>query len=294
MPTYNHGAFISDAIKSVINQTFSQWELIVIDNYSIDETESIVRSFNDDRIIYQKFHNDGIIAASRNRALSLAKGKYIAFLDSDDVWYPSKIDKQIKAFKYNTKMVICGTNEEWFPIGPGRYLNILFPLRLSYSQQLLKNQISSSTVMIRYETYKKVGGMDENREIVTIEDYDYWLKILKETPGFALILPQVLSRYRVHSGMNSQVFDPDEPLKNFQKTLKVISKHEIDCPVNYEKLIELRRKIAGYQCTKNQFYSGKLSFSRFIFNTGIPTTEKMKAAAKWLIIKRKKHGKGAR
>ena len=96
MPTYNYAQFIGDAIGSVLDQTYKNIELIIIDNYSDDNTEEIIASFNDTRIKYKKFRNNGIIAASRNIGISESRGKYIAFLDSDDMWKPAKIEKQIK------------------------------------------------------------------------------------------------------------------------------------------------------------------------------------------------------
>ena len=92
MPTYNHAKFIGKAIGSVLNQTHKNLELIIIDNYSVDNTEEIVKSFNDHRIKYIKFMNNGVIAASRNNGLKIAKGEWVCFLDSDDWWYPKKLE----------------------------------------------------------------------------------------------------------------------------------------------------------------------------------------------------------
>ncbi|MBA7530747.1 UDP-Glc:alpha-D-GlcNAc-diphosphoundecaprenol beta-1,3-glucosyltransferase WfgD [subsurface metagenome] len=94
MPTYNHGRFIGDAINSVLNQTYRNLELIIIDNFSEDNTEKIVTSYKDDRIKYLKFKNNGVIASSRNYGIKHSRGEYIAFLDSDDVWLPEKLEKQ--------------------------------------------------------------------------------------------------------------------------------------------------------------------------------------------------------
>ena len=91
IPTYNHANFLSKTLKSVINQTYSNWEAIVIDNHSKDNTDEVVAKFKDSRIILYKIKNNGIIAKSRNLGIEHANGKWIAFLDADDWWYPDKL-----------------------------------------------------------------------------------------------------------------------------------------------------------------------------------------------------------
>ena len=92
IPTYNHAKFISKALKSVIYQTYKNWEAIIIDNESVDETYKLVNDFNDPRIKYFKISNDGVIAKSRNLGIKEAKGDWIAFLDSDDWWTKDKLE----------------------------------------------------------------------------------------------------------------------------------------------------------------------------------------------------------
>ncbi|MDP2842393.1 MAG: glycosyltransferase family A protein, partial [Acetobacterium sp.] len=84
IPTYNHAGFLREALESLVAQTFSDWEALVVNNYSEDDTLDVVEAFNDPRIRVENFRNNGVIGASRNRGIRLSKGKYIAFLDSDD------------------------------------------------------------------------------------------------------------------------------------------------------------------------------------------------------------------
>lgn len=95
MPTYNCGRFIRESIQSVLAQTYSQWELVIVDDCSTDDTESIVSSFADNRIRYYRNEQNCGAAITRNRALREAQGQWIAFLDSDDLWLPTKLEKQI-------------------------------------------------------------------------------------------------------------------------------------------------------------------------------------------------------
>ena len=106
MPTYNQEEYISDSVDSVLGQTYHHYELIIINNHSEDGTEEIVRSYSDPRIQYYKFNNHGIIAASRNYGIRLSKGKYIAFLDSDDIWLPKKLEKQAQMMEENPEIAL--------------------------------------------------------------------------------------------------------------------------------------------------------------------------------------------
>ena len=96
IPTYNHANFLGKALESVIHQTYNNWEAIVIDNHSTDETNKVIDKFKDSRIQYFKISNDGIIAKSRNFGINVAKGDWIAFLDSDDWWTSDKLENCIE------------------------------------------------------------------------------------------------------------------------------------------------------------------------------------------------------
>lgn len=120
-PTFNCGSFISETIKSVLNQTYKDWELIIIDDQSTDNTKEVVESFSDPRIKYYLLDKNSGAAIARNKALELAKGRWIAFLDSDDLWKPYKLEKQINfmtkndyAFSYHKYHEI---DEEGNPLG---------------------------------------------------------------------------------------------------------------------------------------------------------------------------------
>ena len=100
MPSYNTASYIEETVRSVLNQTYTNWELIIVDDCSTDNTDEILDKISDDRIrIYKNKKNAGA-AVSRNRALREAKGRWIAFLDSDDFWFPDKLEKQLQFMKY--------------------------------------------------------------------------------------------------------------------------------------------------------------------------------------------------
>ena len=105
MPSWNTGKFIAESIQSVIDQTYKNWELLIVDDCSTDNTDQVVASFNDDRIRYLKNKKNSGAALTRNKAIREARGEWIAFLDSDDLWFPKKLERQIKFMKKNKKLI---------------------------------------------------------------------------------------------------------------------------------------------------------------------------------------------
>ena len=96
LPNYNHGKYLKQAIDSVLNQSYNSWELLIIDNHSTDNSDKIISSYNDPRIKSFKINNDGVIAKSRNYGIKNSKADWIAFLDSDDIWYENKLSTLIE------------------------------------------------------------------------------------------------------------------------------------------------------------------------------------------------------
>lgn len=235
MPTYNHAKFIGEAIESVLNQTYKNIELIIIDNYSEDNTEKIIRSFNDHRIRYMKFRNNRVIAASRNFGMKMAQGKYVAFLDSDDLWLLEKIEKQVYILEKYTEVALVYTNIEIFSESSHFTL-----FRWGYSgnifnQLIIKNFIPCLTVMIRKDILENIGSFDESYDLRYAEDYELWMRIAYTYKVYCI--PKVLARYRVHpestlSGNNIQTHEKsltalmflskkiDIPPKLIKKSLK--------------------------------------------------------------------------
>ena len=200
MPTYNHAKFIGEAIDSVLNQTYQNLELIIIDNYSEDDTEKIVASYEDDRIIYLKFRNNGIIAASRNHGIKHSPGEYIAFLDSDDWWLSNKL--QICFDHINDK-----TDLIYHDLRIIREQSSLFQSKTIKSRQLNApvlvdllvngNTISTSSVVVRKRLLDQIGGINESPAIIAAEDYNTWLRIAQITDAFCHI-PKSLGYYMLH------------------------------------------------------------------------------------------------
>ncbi|MGN0777515.1 MAG: glycosyltransferase family 2 protein, partial [Aristaeellaceae bacterium] len=195
MPTYNCGQFIAQSIQSVIDQTVTDWELLIVDDGSTDSTGAAVKPFmqGDPRIHYMRLAHNGGPAAARNEGLRRAAGKYIAFLDSDDLWVPEKLDKQM-AFMASTGATFCATAyDQMDERGSALPTVCLPPHKTTYRKMLrLSNPIGNSTVM--YD--QSVLGRLEVPPIRKRNDFALWLKILKTTPC-CMGMDDVLAHYRV-------------------------------------------------------------------------------------------------
>lgn len=219
IPTYNHAEFLRDAIASILNQTFCDWEAIVVNNFSEDNTEEVIASFKDPRIQLINFHNHGVIASSRNYGIKVAKGEYIAFLDSDDVWYPEKLQRCYEALLASGEDAVCH-GERW--VGPNSYQrDVVYgpESRGSYKSLLYDgNLISTSAVVVRRQNVLDIDAFCEDEKLVTAEDYDLWLRLTKAGTRF-VFLNDMLGEFRIHPGGNSQAV-----LKNVEAILTVIER----------------------------------------------------------------------
>ena len=199
IPTYNQADLLKKSLQSLLDQTFPDWEAIVIDNNSEDDTKEVVKNLQDQRIIYKTFHNQGIIAASRNLGIHLAKGDYIAFLDSDDLWYPSKLSECLKKMQQGKEIVCHGL---WIR-KDGILQNKLIPTPpyQNFYKTLLYNGnsvIATSAVIMKKQCFDRYGGFSEDPAMVTAEDYELWLRLSKSNISWGFI-SEVLGEYTVHS-----------------------------------------------------------------------------------------------
>ena len=195
MPSYNTGRFIAKTIESVLVQSYSDWELIIVDDCSNDNTDDVVTQYLvDARIRYIKNETNSGAAVSRNRALREAKGKWIAFLDSDDLWEPDKLEKQI-AFMENNGYHFSYTNyieidEESIPNGK----RVTGPKRITKHGMYNYCWMGCLTVMYDSATV----GLIQIEDIKKNNDYAMWLKVCKIANCY--LLDENLARYRKRSG----------------------------------------------------------------------------------------------
>ena len=238
VPTFNHAQFLHQALASVIAQTFQNWEAIIVNNFSTDDTINIVESFGEKRFRLINFHNNGVIAASRNEGIRLSNGSVIAFLDSDDLWYPNKLEHCMPAFDAHADVVCHG--EYWVSDGMQQRQILYGPQKnAQYSKLLYRgNCVSTSATVVRKDLLIEVGGFSVDLEYITAEDYDLWLKLAHRKSSFTFI-PEVLGEFRQHQLSASSSVE-----KHRRSELAVITSHHKTNRTSIGNVIRFRRRRA--------------------------------------------------
>lgn len=192
MPAFNAGETLSVSIESVISQSIPDWVLYVIDDASTDNTSEIIRKYavEDNRIIYIGMQYNSGVAAARNAGLSAAKGKYIAFLDSDDIWLTHKLKSQVEVLDSGFD-VVCSNYKTFFGDITNEVTTRKFPKTFEYKHMLKGNKIGNLTGIYNQEKISKVYQSD-----IGHEDYVMWLDIVNKTKRVYCI-QEVLAYYRL-------------------------------------------------------------------------------------------------
>lgn len=254
IPTYNHAHFLRDALRSLCAQTYTYWEAVVVNNFSEDETIAVIDSFADPRIRLENFHNNGVIAASRNHGIGLARGRYLAFLDSDDTWYSDKLMRCVPYLDQGADLVChglryIGERDGVMYCGPEQ--------RATFDALLDKGScITPSAVVVRKEIVELVGCFSEDPAIVTSEDYHLWLKLVR-VGACMRFTRDVLGEYRIHAGNQS-----GSVLRHMNSVLCVVEEFLPGASSNsFMAWLRLRRRrglvyySAGRGMQKNKQYS---------------------------------------
>ncbi len=190
-PSYNTGQYIEKTIKSVLGQTYKNWEMIIVDDCSTDNTDEIVAPYLiDERIKYIKNLQNCGAAASRNSALREAKGKWVAFLDSDDLWFPEKLEKQVAFMKDNNYKFTYTRYSEMNQDGIETNVHITGPKRITKRSMFNYCWVGCLTVMYDREAI----GLIQAADIKSRNDYAMWLQICKKADCY--LLNEELALYR--------------------------------------------------------------------------------------------------
>lgn len=251
MPVYNCELYIREAVDSILNQTFTDFEFLIIDDASTDETVAIIKTYNDSRIqLIQKPANSGY-TNSLNHGLKIAKGKYIARMDGDDISLPERFVKQVDFLEANQDVVLCGTN--FSIIGTDKVINLPQKNKEIKLALLKGNCIAHPSVMIRNQTLQQFSILyDSNTE--PAEDYDLWVRLLET--GKLFNLQEELLNYRVH---NTQVSKKRElqqiqsALESRLKLLKYLNYTFNDNEYNLLKKIIQRNVVTTFDEIKDYF-----------------------------------------
>ena len=270
LPTYNRAHTLNRAIDSVIKQTYNNWELIIVDNNSTDDTESLINNYNHQKIKFYRINNNGIIAKSRNFGIKKAKGDYIAFLDSDDWWYLKKLEIVMRYFDqadfvYHDLDIYTKTGKRF--ILYSRWRKLKKPV---FNNLMVKGSgIGNLTVVVKKSIIDKVGCLSEENSLIAIEDLDLWIKISLITDKFHFI-PKKLGAAWLGGGNTYEVSEKQitrlEAIHNkYVNFLPYNDQQQSKIFLNYSKGQEYY-KLGMYEKSFNEF---KFSIKSKIFLTRI-------------------------
>ncbi len=267
IPTYNRAAFLKEAIDSAFDQDFNDYELIVVDDGSTDSTSQLLRSYRQSIRVIQT-HRKGVSAA-RNAGIRVAKGDFIAFLDSDDLYLKKKLSIQISFLEAQPSTKICYTDEIWIRNGVrvnpkkrhAKYSGWIFEKCLPLCI------ISPSSVMMRKGLLDEVGIFDESMPVC--EDYDLWLRIAVRYPVYFIEKKLIIKRGGHHDQLSTTVWGKDR--YRIQALMKILSSPYLTPRERVEVLGAIREKcrIVATGCEKR----GKKQEQRY-YETLLDTDER--------------------
>lgn len=198
-PLYNSEKFIAETIESVLTQTYKNWEMLIVNDCSKDNGASIVEEYSKKDKRVKLFNNEKNMGVSftRNRAIDLSNGKYIAFLDSDDLWYKEKLEKQIRMMEENQYVLSYTGYNKINKDGTKRGI-ISIPKKLNYKELLKNNLISCDTGVYNKKFFKEHRFINYGMS----EDYIFWLELLKKI-DYAYGIQEILASYRITENSRS-------------------------------------------------------------------------------------------
>lgn len=194
MPSYNTARFLPETIGSVLAQSYENWELILVDDCSTDDTDAVMAGFDDPRIRYVKNERNSGAAVSRNRALREAKGKWVAFLDSDDLWHPRKLEKQIRFMEENGYRFSYTNYSEIDEASRLLGRTVTGPRRITKTS--MYNYCWPGCLTVMYDAREL--GLLQIEDIKKNNDYAMWLKLCRKADCY--LLNEDLASYRKRSG----------------------------------------------------------------------------------------------
>ena len=225
IPTYNHAHLLARCIDSLLKQTYGNWEAIIVNNFSEDNTINVIESYNDSRIRLINNSNGGVIAVSRNKGLSEAKGDWVCFLDSDDWWYPNKLTTTLKYvteydFIYHDLDIYTQTYKIQ-GVAKSR------ALKGEIAKDLIinGNGVVNSSVAIKKTIVDQIGEITTDVRLIAVEDNDYWIRAAKVTNRFKYI-NESLGGYWVGGNMSYSTKQIERAKALFEKYMPELSSKE--------------------------------------------------------------------
>lgn len=284
MPAFNSKRYIVQSIKSIINQTYGNWELLICDDGSTDSTFKYISSFSDSRIrVFRNELNLGYLKTA-NWLMQQCMGEFIAFQDSDDISHCDRIDSQIKAFQQDKELGICGTNGSRID-HRGNHIGYITKPE-SYQEIMrtigFRNPFIGSSIMISWEVYMSVGGFREYFKDFAHQDYDWAWLVLERYKG--INLPGNHYQYRQHSASNSKLVNLKRRLSNKLVMFLGAQRHHTGSDHVFEKKFESLERYLGtiekpYMINRSMLY--REYAADFIYAKIYPKAIKMALTAIW-------------
>lgn len=195
MGVFNDELYLIKAINSILNQSYKDFEFIICDDCSTDNSVHLINSIYDDRIVFLKNEKNLGLANTLNKCIKYSKGEYIARMDSDDISLIDRLKKQVEFLDKNLKVAVIGTQGYFIDENDKRFKEFSRPLQISFDETVRKSSLIHPSTMIRKEVLVEIGGYSVNELTHRAEDYDLWCKIAER--GYKLAnLPEYLFEYR--------------------------------------------------------------------------------------------------
>jgi len=224
IPTYNRANLLPRSIKSILNQTFKDFELIIVDDGSTDNTKEVVEEFQkkDSRIKYiRREVNSGGAAIPCNLGIKNSQGEYIAFVGSDDECLPEWLEKQMKCFEKSDKVIDVVSCDVIRVDLNGRRIGVIAKPRKTTSDEIIRNlflpHVTVGNIVIRKVVLEKIGGYDEN--LIVHEDWDLWLRLVEADFKFKFVNEELYVSY-FHLSSTSAIINPLVRIKNIKYFLE--------------------------------------------------------------------------
>lgn len=218
MPVYNGGGFVKDSIQSILNQSYTNFELIVINDGSSDNSEELILSIKDPRIQYLKNETNLGLIKTLNKGIDLCKGEYIARMDADDISLPDRLKKQLEFMEKNRKVGVCGSDYIHFGKGKQIALTSHHDHQWILGWMLFNSSVVHPALMIRTSVIKAEQPYF-NSDYKHVEDYELWSRLIFKTK-FADV-PETLLKYRIHASQVSRQHR-DEQIENGNKVRRTL------------------------------------------------------------------------
>lgn len=278
--TFNRRELLHETLQSILSQSYRNFELIVIDNFSDYDFMLHIKTYNDSRIIAYQNQNNGIIAANRNYGIKKAKGEFIAFCDDDDLWEPTKLEKQINTLINCSDLLLVSSRMATLFKGKIKLSKNRKSKVISVKKLVNRNIIATSSVLVRKKVFDKIGYFDEKIEFRAVEDYDLWLRLLLYKDNSCKVLKDNLLIYRLHGNNISSNFP--EMLK---KQLLVFKKNSTKRSVVFSYGIRNIEKRILVEQVKYNFYNRIIGIKELFRDNTINIFRKIEILLKSFILK---------